>query len=90
MSDVVTPVLKRHLLSIDDLTREQAILILDTADELFRYRVNISDSIEEWEMIEVPISMYGVASVRRRKDSILVLFTGGGNQVITSQMLNSS
>lgn len=36
MSDVVTPVLKRHLLSIDDLTREQAILILDTADELAR------------------------------------------------------
>ena len=36
MRDVVTPVLKRHLLSIDDLTREQAILILDTADELAR------------------------------------------------------
>jgi hypothetical protein len=48
------------------------------ADELFRYRVNISDSFEEWKMIEVPISMYGVASLRRRKDSILMLFTGVG------------
>ncbi len=36
MSESKAPVLSRHLLSIDDLSREQAILILDTADELSR------------------------------------------------------
>jgi aspartate carbamoyltransferase catalytic subunit len=36
MSEAKAPVLSRHLLSIDDLSREQAILILDTADELSR------------------------------------------------------
>ncbi|MFZ9926333.1 MAG: aspartate carbamoyltransferase catalytic subunit [Candidatus Nanopelagicaceae bacterium] len=36
MSEANAPVLSRHLLSINDLSREQAILILDTADELSR------------------------------------------------------
>jgi len=36
MSEAKAPVLSRHLLSINDLSREQAILILDTADELSR------------------------------------------------------
>lgn len=36
MSESKAQVLSRHLLSIDDLSREQAILILDTADELSR------------------------------------------------------
>lgn len=36
MSEPKAPVLSRHLLSINDLSREQAILILDTADELSR------------------------------------------------------
>ena len=53
-------------------------------DEISRYWVNVSDSIEEWEMIEVPISMYGAASVGRQQESILTLFTGGGIEVITS------
>jgi len=36
MSEAQTPNLSRHLLSITNLSREQAILILDTADELSR------------------------------------------------------
>jgi aspartate carbamoyltransferase catalytic subunit len=36
MSNQQTPVLSPHLLSINDLSREQAMLILDTADELAR------------------------------------------------------
>ena len=36
MSEAKAPVLSRHLLSINDLSREQAVLILDTADELSR------------------------------------------------------
>lgn len=35
-ADMATPTLSRHLLSINDLDRESAILILDTADELAR------------------------------------------------------
>lgn len=52
-------------------------------DEISRYWVNISNPIEEWEAIEVPIPMYGAASVGRRQESILTLFTGGGIEVIT-------